>query len=1068
MAPFIAPPLTLPSSRVHTFIDHHRTAPNLTPAFSWGNEDGTGVTNVSHFEFARAAHRAAELLRPGRCGGAQVDGTTVAIVVATDALIAQTLLAGCIIAGLVPFPISPRNTEAALIHLLSSTRTHRILATRASVGPIVDPLVHSIAAAHPSSGYPLSIEEIPTFRQLYPFLGRETPDDAFTPYPPPSTPPSPKDPVLILHSSGSTGLPKPITTCERVFFAFCALENVSEMARRAPRAYTGMMPAFHAFGVLMQFVGPLAHGLVSCLAPPSTINGDCVPPAPTPQSTLANAKKTKVDAIVTVPAFILEWAKNEEDVEYLVSLKLLVFGSAPLASKVGDVLVRRGVKFGQVYGATEFGAVNKLVPTGLEEHEWSWMEMSERARVRWEATEKGIFEAQFLTTEDVYYPAIENLPDLKGYATRDLFERHPTKPHLYRIMGRLDDVVVLGTGEKVVPNPMEDILNASPHITGAILFGRERIQTGVLIQPSSAYAIDPRDDKQLASFRNLVWDVVEHANAVAPNFARVYKEMILLTELARPMLRSPKGSVAKKATLELYAQDIDALYNTVEASSSAAGEIASPVAWTAVNIQPWLLEHTSSLCGKAINPTIDLFEQGFDSLNATFLRHRIVGALRASPSLLPVAQQIPRNFIYTYASVQQLAHALQELVVGNAGGAKRDAAAAAMEAMIAKYSSAGLVGFLPEGQMPTGEGAVVLLTGSTGGLGSHVLELLIANPGVSKIFAFNRPNDKIPILQRQEAAFAERGLDTTALKSEKLVFLVGDSTKADLGLPAEQYAEVKRSVNTIIHNAWTLDFNKTLLSFEPHIAGTRNLIDLARAMRATPRFVFTSSVGSAQAWDLSSGPVPEEILDVRLAVGTGYGESKYVAERLLLASGLRATSLRIGQVSGSATNGAWSATEWVPAIVKSSITLGHFPADPGAVAPFLSPEAVAKAVVDVALYKEEVPAMMNVVHPRPASWNVVFGAMAKAAGVEDMIPIDQWLKEVGERAERATAVDLELVPAIKIVDFLKSTIKRLSRAEFSTVRADTVTSALREVQDWDERDAEKWVGYWRNVGFLDE
>lgn len=47
------------------------------------------------------------------------------------------------------------------------------------------------------------------------------------------------------------------------------------------------------------------------------------------------------------------------------------------------------------------------------------------------------------------------------------------------------------------------------------------------------------------------------------------------------------------------------------------------------------------------------------------------------------------------------------------------------------------------------------------------------------------------------------------------------------------------------------------------------------------RFVFTSSVSSAQSWDCKRGAFPEEVqFDPSLAVGSGYGESKYVCERV--------------------------------------------------------------------------------------------------------------------------------------------------------------------------------------------
>lgn len=95
--------------------------------------------------------------------------------------------------------------------------------------------------------------------------------------------------------------------------------------------------------------------------------------------------------------------------------------------------------------------------------------------------------------------------------------------------------------------------------------------------------------------------------------------------------------------------------------------------------------------------------------------------------------------------------------------------------------------------------------------------------------------------------------------------------------------QLLKSVNVIIHNAWRLDFNLQLPSFEPNVRATRNLIDLARATAAgaSTKFLFTSSVASALSWDRSKGSYPEEIIsDAKYAVGNGYGEAKYVAERV--------------------------------------------------------------------------------------------------------------------------------------------------------------------------------------------
>ena len=76
---------------------------------------------------------------------------------------------------------------------------------------------------------------------------------------------------------------------------------------------------------------------------------------------------------------------------------------------------------------------------------------------------------------------------------------------LHRSVGRADDVIIMASGEKTVPAPMESIIGSSPLVQGVVMFGRERNQVGVLIEPSSGRAIDVNDEKAIAEFRNQIW-----------------------------------------------------------------------------------------------------------------------------------------------------------------------------------------------------------------------------------------------------------------------------------------------------------------------------------------------------------------------------------------------------------------------------------------------------------------------------------------------------------------------------------------------------------------------------------
>lgn len=86
----------------------------------------------------------------------------------------------------------------------------------------------------------------------------------------------------------------------------------------------------------------------------------------------------------------------------------------------------------------------------------------------------------------------------------------------------------------------------------------------------------------------------------------------------------------------------------------------------------------------------------------------------------------------------------------------------------------------------------------------------------------------------------------------------------------------------IIHNAWRLDFNLSVLSFEENIRGSRNLVDLALSGTKS-KFVFTSSIGTLKraAAEPSALKVPEEpISDPQISLASGYTASKYVVEKV--------------------------------------------------------------------------------------------------------------------------------------------------------------------------------------------
>ncbi|KZP16234.1 acetyl-CoA synthetase-like protein [Athelia psychrophila] len=1038
-------------------------------------------TEISYLEFGRAVHRASHLLRPGRAGP---DNAVVAVIANVDVLLYQTLVAGLMRAGLVIFPVSPRNSPEAILSMLTKIGCHRIVTTSASL----EALMSEVVALKPA-GYDLTIENAPMISQCYPQLGHESATDPFTPYPEPAAPLGLDTVFMYIHSSGSTGFPKPIPNTSRTLLSWCASIVVvgAIITLRDTYRLGGMhLPPFHIFGLVIQLLAPLTSVITVALYPPQSLHDHQLPIVPTSDSILDHSKRTGVSNISTVPSFVELWAHiNLLQYIYcwLTALAIQTYASGPLARKIGDTLVHAGVKLSNVYGSTEIGPITASYFDSSNRNrapeDWSYLRFAEDVTMRMVREPDGnSYEAQFLDGEK-YRVCVHNLPDVKGFATNDLFVPHPTKPELWSIIGRRDDVLILASGENVVPDPLENTIMSSPLVRGVVVFGHGRNQAGVLLEPQAGV-----NGSDLTAFRNLVWPIVEEANSTSPAFSRVFKEMILVTKSGKPLPRVAKGTVAKKAAVRLYAPEIDELYETVDAS---AGNVDPPSSWAAVDVKSWLgVQALDVNSNKPVDADTDLFSQGFDSLSATFLRNRVIGALRASadPDAFKAARKITQNIVFSHPTLKQLSAHLVQLVSGT--GAGPTSGSAAIEQMITKYS-AGLATI----SKSTGSSAstVVLLTGSTGGLGTFLLEALLKNAQVGKVYAYNRLSQgDVTVQNRQKEAFADKAFDAALLESEKLVYVEGDAAFPNLGLSSELYEQIRSSVTIIIHNAWRLDFNLSLASFEPNIRGTRKLIDLASQSphASTLRFLFTSSIASSQGWESSRGAFPEEVqLDAATAVGGGYGESKYVCERILAASGLHATSFRIGQITGGKPNGAWATSDWVPSFVKSSLVLGGLPGAYG-VASWLPMDIVSQVILDVAMAEESPSIAMNIVHPRPSSWSAIIGSIADAlhaSGITPVrlavIPFAEWFEQLEQRARRGNAEEMVKIPSTNILEFFRgmaiadAAARKSGRADSEggitscvTHKSQAASPTLAQAQAIGQEDAQRWVNYWISKGYL--
>jgi hypothetical protein len=173
------------------------------------------------------------------------------------------------------------------------------------------------------------------------------------------------------------------------------------------------------------------------------------------------------------------------------------------------------------------------------------------------------------------------------------------------------------------------------------------------------------------------------------------------------------------------------------------------------------------------------------SLQATWIRNTIARALRQSTTAL--IKVVPDGLVYSHSSIASLAAFLSQPVLPASSdvASEEDTKRTAMLALVDKYTQ-NVPAFTasPNATMP--ERAVVLVTGTTGGLGTSLLATLLASPTIATVYAVNRTSANVEGLsQRQRQSFIARGLDEKLLDSKTLVLLEADLNEPGLGLSSD-------------------------------------------------------------------------------------------------------------------------------------------------------------------------------------------------------------------------------------------------------------------------------------------
>lgn len=462
----------------------------------------------------------------------------------------------------------------------------------------------------------------------------------------------------------------------------------------------------------------------------------------------------------------------------------------------------------------------------------------------------------------------------------------------------------------------------------------------------------------------------------------------------------------------------------------------------------------------------DLFELGLDSLQVTVISKETNEYL----ATLGQPRAMEPRFVYSHPSIDSLVNLVTALAQGQEASQK-SSPDSTEEEMRNLYDVLTFDLPLPRRRVVSDKRRqVVLLTGSTGSLGSYVLDQLMTEPRVSHIYCLNRgPNS----LQRQLRSQSAKGLQ---YPTGKVTCLDADLLKNSFGLPLKVYQTLLHETTHIIHNAWQVDFNLVLESFSPQLDGVRRLVDFSSRSQAGAKIFFISSIGAVG--NVEHG-VPEQVLDDwRTPQPMGYGQSKYVAERVLdiaaRVSNVPAVICRVGQIAGPTTaTGVWPKQEWFPSLIASSRYLGKLPCSLGRMesVDWIPVDILGRIIVELAIgqdgaVEERAPGagalVYHTINPKRISWknlvSTVSNGLSDGGSKVETVPLDVWLEELRLSTSEGKQ-NLAINPAVKLLDYYEGLTSgdQVSLDTKETVRASPSLNSLGPVNEvW----MKNWLKQW--------
>ncbi len=320
---------------------------------------------------------------------------------------------------------------------------------------------------------------------------------------------------------------------------------------------------------------------------------------------------------------------------------------------------------------------------------------------------------------------------------------------------------------------------------------------------------------------------------------------------------------------------------------------------------------------------------------------------------------------------------------------------------------------------PAVEPQYVLLTGATGFVGAFLLHDLLRQTRAD-VHCLVRASSAEEGQQR-----LRRNLEAYELWDEssasRIIAVPGDLDRPWLGLEPEVFEALARQMEAIYHNGAMVNF---VYGYEAHkasnVLGTQEVLRLATTIRLKPvHFVSTLSVFHTGGHD--NGTVFQENDDLE-QIGVpfgGYAQSKWVAEKLVMAAAARGIPVAIyrpGLVSGASTTGAWNTDDMMSTLARACVAIGLAP-DLDVMVDVVPVDYVSSAIVHLSRQPGTLGKVFHLSNPHPLPYHELIETARSLGLPVQTVAFDRWRDELIRRASVPSEDGwLPFLPLIEEVD----------------------------------------------------